>query len=439
MQPATKSGTAPYYLRYLKDATALATGKIKTIIGDSVVAPDASTVVITAALPAAFFLDALSYPCSYVLEKKLVDQYGSAFTDHLTQGGGDGPFKVQSYTHSKQIVFVPNPSYYGPIPQLQKVVFPFYKNGDTTYNAYMSGQLSETGIPIADYDTAKTRSDFKAVPQLWINYYAMNYNIKPFDNIDIRQAFELAINKNVVVQAAWKNSIMPTNHIVPQGMPGYNANLTGVGGAGTTGDQTKAKQLFQTGMQQEGWSSVAQVPAVTLTYSSGGSAAAKNEVSIVQQDWQNVLGISVKIEDIDFNKLLTDITANTLQFWGIAWVTDYSDPQDWLTLQFDKASGNNNMNYGQNKSSAAAAQQQIQTQLEAADIDQNQTTRFQAYNTAEQSLVNDVAWLPMEQVTANFLVKPCVSGFVVDHQDLTPPNDWGSTYITTATPCSAGA
>ena len=45
-----------------------------------------------------------------------------------------------------------------------------------------------------------------------------------------------------------------------------------------------------------------------------------------------MLGVSVKAEAIDFNKLLTDITANTLQFWGIAWIADYPDPQDWLTL-----------------------------------------------------------------------------------------------------------
>jgi peptide/nickel transport system substrate-binding protein/oligopeptide transport system substrate-binding protein len=264
----------------------------------------------------------------------------------------------------------------------------------------------------------------------------MNYNIKPFDNIAIRQAFELAINKNVVVQAAWKNSLLPTNHIVPEGMPGYDASLTGVNGAGTQGDQTKAKSLLKTGLTQEGWASVAQMPSVTLTYSSAGNQAAKNEVSILQQDWQNVLGVSVKVEDIDFNKELTDITSNNLQFWGIAWITDYPDPQDWTTLQFDAGSGNNNENYGQNHSTDAAAQQQIQKQLEAADINQDPTTRYQAYNSAEQSLVNDVAWLPMEQVTATYLLKPCVSGFVVDHQDLTPPNDWGKTYITTATPCA---
>src|SRR5581483_3438286 len=104
------------------------------------------------------------------------------------------------------------------------------------------------------------------------------YNVKPFDNIDIRQAFELAINKNVVVQAAWKGSLIPTNHIVPEGMPGYNANLTGVDGAGTTGNQSKAKQLFAAGLKQEGWASAAQMPSVTLTYSSAGNQATKNEI-----------------------------------------------------------------------------------------------------------------------------------------------------------------
>ena len=104
---------------------------------------------------------------------------------------------------------------------------------------------------------------------MWINYYAMNYNVKPFDNIDIRQAFDLAINKDEAVKAAWKGSYIPTNHIVPEGMPGYTPNLTGPGGAGTQGNQAMAKTLFATGLQQEGWLSVSQMPTITLTYSSG--------------------------------------------------------------------------------------------------------------------------------------------------------------------------
>ena len=57
----------------------------------------------------------------------------------------------------------------------------------------------------------------------------MNYLAKPFDNIKIRQAFSLAINKDLIVQSALKNAFTPSNHIVPSGMPGHNPDLTGPG------------------------------------------------------------------------------------------------------------------------------------------------------------------------------------------------------------------
>jgi oligopeptide transport system substrate-binding protein len=443
LQPSEKSTVGPIYLALIKDSDKLVAGKIKTIIGDSLMTPDPYTILIVTSKKAAYFLDALTYSCSYVLEKSLVDKYGTKFTDHLTEGGGDGPFKVASYTHGLSIVFVPNPNYYGPIPQLKKVVFPFYKAVDTTYKAYQVGQVDATGVPTQDLAQARQlTNEFHQEPQLWINYYAMNYLIKPFDNIKIRQAFELAINKDVIAHAVWHDLYTATNHIVPKGMPGYNPNLSGPDGVtGTAGDQAKAKALFQQGLQEEGWSSVAQMPLVTLTYSSAGSADVRNEISAVQQIWQTTLGVSVKADDIDFNKELAEITAATnnpkgLQFWSIAWSADYPDPQDWTTLQFDKGSPNNYSNYGQNNTSDAAQQQAVQQQLEAADAMPPGPVRLQQYNNAEQQLVNDVAWLPMEQVNAAVLRKPCLTGGVENSEGLTPPNDWGNIYISTATPCA---
>src|SRR6266851_3302491 len=132
LQPAEHSVVGPTYLGLIKDSDLLVAGKIKTIIGDSVMTPDPSTVVLVANKKASYFLDALTYSCSYVLEKSLIDKYGNTkFTDHLTEGGGDGPFKVASYTHGQNIIFVPNPNYYGPAPQLAKIVYPFYKDADT--------------------------------------------------------------------------------------------------------------------------------------------------------------------------------------------------------------------------------------------------------------------------------------------------------------------
>jgi oligopeptide transport system substrate-binding protein len=444
LQPAEKSTVGPIYLALIKDSDKLVAGKIKTIIGDSLMTPDASTVIIKANKKAAYFLDALTYSCSYVLEKSLVDKYGTNFTDHLTEGGGDGPFRVASYTPNQNIVFVPNPNYYGPIPQLKKVISPFYRDTNTAYKAYQAGQIDSTGIlsiPSPQFTASRQlTNEFHQVPQLWINYYTMNYLVKPFDNIKIRQAFTLAINKDLIVHSVWKDSSIATNHIVPQGMPGYNPNLTEPGGVkGTSGNPALAKMLFQQGLQEEGMTP-ATMPPITLTYAAGQKDL-ENEATVLQQMWQQTLGVSVKADPIDFNKLLAETTAATnnpkgLQFWGIAWIADYPDPQDWTTLQFDKGVPNNNSNYGQNNASDAAQQQAVQQQLEAADVNPDPTTRLQAYMNAEQQLVNDVAWLPMEQVSLNLLRKPCVVGVIDNPQELPPPNDWGSVYISTATPCA---
>ncbi len=75
VEPATASPVGPYYLALLKDINLLTSNKIKTLIGDSLLAPDNSTVVIKISKPAAYFLDALSYPTSYAVEPSLISAH----------------------------------------------------------------------------------------------------------------------------------------------------------------------------------------------------------------------------------------------------------------------------------------------------------------------------------------------------------------------------
>src|SRR5439155_7087297 len=82
LQPAVKSTTAPIYEALILDSDKLNAGKIKTIINDSLMAPDDNTVVIKTNKNAAYFLQTLVYPSSFVVEKSLVDKYGNTkFTD----------------------------------------------------------------------------------------------------------------------------------------------------------------------------------------------------------------------------------------------------------------------------------------------------------------------------------------------------------------------
>ena len=433
LQPATQSTVAPLYLGLIKDSDQLLAGRTTTLIDDSLLTPDEATLVIVTQKKSAYFLNMLTSTCSYVVEKSFITKYGAKFTDHLAEGGGAGPFRLVQDIHGQEIDFAPNKNYYDPKPQLLHVRVAFYHQASDAYQAYQHGTIDMTGVPQTTLASARKRKDFYQIPQLWINYYTMNYLVKPFDNIHIRQAFALAIDKTAIANSVWQGTVIPTNHIVPQGMPGYNPTLTGPDGTQSlTGNVKEAQALFKQGLQEEQWTSVSQLPPITLTYATGVVNADKEVMTMIAM-WKKVLGITVTADPIDYNTLLDRVTAATnnadgLQFWGLAWVAEYPDPQDWLTLQFDNGVPNNNINYGQNTSTTAAQQQATQKLLEDADANTQPDARLQAYQQAEQQLVNDVAWLPMEQVTTTFLRSPFIVGVVDNGQGIIPPDDWATIY-----------
>jgi peptide/nickel transport system substrate-binding protein/oligopeptide transport system substrate-binding protein len=443
---ADQNGVTQTYLGLIKDSSERINGKISTLIDDSLIAPDPNTVEIKVSEKTAYFLEALTYPTADVVEKSVIDKWGTQWTNHLSDNGGqggDGPFKVASYSHTTGIDLVPNTYYYGAQTQLKHLDLVFYKTTDTMYQAYMANQLDNTAVPSADDAAAEAlKNQFVKAPQLSIFYITMNYLYKPFDNIDIRQALSLAINRDVIAKSIFNGLVTPTCHIVPQGMPGYDPNLQCPGGAPTSGNTAKAKQLFAAGLAQEGLTT-ATFPSISLVYPSGDQGTT-DEITTVIGMWQSVLGISITPHAEDFNQLLTDVNNTVcttptdlskcvnkgLAMWWLGWLADYPDPQDWTTLQFDKGAPNNAWNYGQNLSLAASEQQAVQAELEKADADLG-SDRMSLYNDAEQKLVNDVAWLSLQQPDGVGLIKPYVYGVIPNAQGLTPANDWANIYITT--------
>jgi oligopeptide transport system substrate-binding protein len=431
--PATNSPVG-YYLSLLTDYDKVTAGKIPTLIGDSLLTPDANTVVIKISRPAAYFLQTLAYNTSYVVEKKLIDKYGTKFTDHLDEGGGAGPWKVVTYSHTKGIDYVPNPYYYGTKPQLQHLSILFYTDQNGMYRAYQANQLDFTFVPPANVASERSSPGFREVNVLVIRYISMNYLAKPFDNIKIRQAFALALNKDQIVHSALRDAETPTNHIIPSGMLGYYPALTGPAGvAGTAGDAAKAQQLLKEGMQEAGYANVAALPPITLTFYPRNQSF-KDAMTVAVQMWQTVLGIKVNVQTVARAKLLsleiaTKGNAGPLQMWQAGWLADYPDPQDWLTTFFDKGSDYNQFNYGQNATSVASEQQAVQQELEQADVSQDQTARLKLYNDAEQKIINDVGWLPVWQEKVQTLTRPTLQNLVIPALELPVQGDWGKIYI----------
>ncbi|GER88742.1 oligopeptide-binding protein OppA [Dictyobacter vulcani] len=421
-----------YYLSLLKDFDKVNSGKQATLVGDSLQTPDANTVVIKINKPAAYFLETLSYPTSYVVNQKIVDKYKggkSPWTDHLQEGAGAGPFKVDNYNHSTGIKLVRNDNYYGPKPKLNTLQVVFYKDQDGMYKAYQAKQLDFAYVPTSSVGDVAGKPDYSATNVLTIRYLSLNYLAKPFDNIKIRQAFALAINKDTIVKTAINNAFVASNHIIPQGMPGYNDALTGPEGSTTQGDPAKAKQLLADGLKEEGMTAL---PPLTLTYYPREQSY-KDAMSEVVSMWQSNLSVKVNVNTVARPRLLDleNATKNnaSLTMWQAGWNADYPDPQDWLTTFFDRGSDYNQFNYGQNNSTAAAEQVKVQDELRKADVTQDQTARMKIYNDAEQKIINDAGWIPLWQEKVHSLTSQKVHNLKLNSQQLIPPDDWSNIYM----------
>jgi peptide/nickel transport system substrate-binding protein/oligopeptide transport system substrate-binding protein len=440
--PCTTSPVS-YYLFAIKDASTFNTetctngtikGKIQTLIGDSVVVVDPQTLVIKLNQAAPYFLEAFTYPCSYAVPQALVTQYGNAtWTNHLVDNGGLGgsEFTVKVWDHKGHIDLLRNPNFWGTAPKIREVDFNIYQTADAEYADYLDGHLDQ-GVPSnALYKAALKRPDFHKDGALWINYYAMDWNKPPYNDVRVRQALDLALNKNVLDNTVDNGTEVPTNHIVPEGMPGYDASLTGPDGTtNTSGNVQKATSLMDAYATANckgyvaGSNKFSSCPSITLVAPTGTPYTDQDAAAVVM--WQTAFpGMNIKVTFIPFNTLVGNLgTPASPAFWDIAWIADYPDPQDWLSLQFSPTANYNN-------SHVTIAQ--ANTLMAEADINQDPTSRYQQYNQAEQLLVDQVAWLPYGQQVQSWTVQPWVHGYYLPAaglQVLTGPESWQSLYLT---------
>jgi peptide/nickel transport system substrate-binding protein/oligopeptide transport system substrate-binding protein len=360
--------------------------------------------------------------------------------DHLNEGGCSGPFKVKSYTPGKQLTLVPNPYWWGRKLTLTEVDRPFLASKDTEYNNYDKlGDYDYTDVPGDAYVFAVGQSDFHQVPSLTTQYFGLNFNVPPFTDERIRQAFALALNKQLLVDRIYDGGAIPTNHIVPEGMPGYDERLAGPDGTeSVTGNQQKALSLLHETQQEcqadgdtqsycpyidDGTSS----KAIYLVAGASSDATQKQIALIATQTWSQVLGLTVVVKDVvDLNHVEGVISpqsgpqANPAQIWQIGWLADYPDPEDFLSLQFHTRSGIDFSN---------VQDAQLDALMDKADADLYSSRRTAEYITIEQDVVNMVPWIPYAQLKWPWRVRPWVQGFGLNELLIMEDVDWSNVSI----------
>lgn len=430
---------------------------------------DPSTLQIKLDAPVAFFLDALSYPTSYVVEKSLVENpayAGGTWVAHLDTAGCSGPFKISSYGDGSQLTLVPNPAWedaWGQRLILTRVVRPLVDTQDDAYANYRKGQYDEADVPLADYATASGQGDFQQLPGLITRYFGVNLQKPPFvDNsritvkvdgeqnpIDvgeaIRRAFALALNKQVLVDRFTSGAATPTNNFVPRGMPGYDSDLKNPQPDGTesvTGNQTAAQKLIASARATcPSFVSSSDKDHAYCKYIAASNpqeidlfvrTQKQTEIAIstaAKDQWNNVLGVNVAVrtDDTDtfFNNLYatdpdTNRSANPYPMWSIGWQADYTDPQDWLTVFFTVGAPNNTF---------GLSDKGLDDLLAKADSEQDTAARMQLYNQAEQNVIDQVILIPYQQEKLLWRQRPWLRGFGFNSLDLVPDINWANVEI----------
>jgi oligopeptide transport system substrate-binding protein len=433
-----------YYLWSIKDAATFAnetctngtiTGSVQSLIGDSVVADDgAGTLTITLAQPAGYFLEAMTYSTSYALEQSVVTGANlgqdDKWTDNLSQGatgqGGSGMFYVSQWDHQGNLILKANPHWWG-VSQgkklsLTEVDFKIFADGDTEYNTYQSSSTFDftDSVPAAQLAAARSKPDFHQSPLLGVGTVAFNWNIKPFDNLDARIAFCDAINRQLLATNVLQDAVVPSWHLVPEGMPGYNPSMTGPDGQTTfTADTANAQKHWQAYLATVG----NKVPPIKYSYNTSSSAASAAAQALIS-GWNQVLqGANVQTDSTDWKTILKEEQQKKVQAYRFGWLADYPDPQDFLTLLYSTTSS-----YNENNASVPQADQ-LMAQADAISDPSKTQQRMSLYNQAEQLLVKQVAICPLYQYVNHYMAKTYVKGFLEDAQGIEATTEWPNVYI----------
>lgn len=414
-----KSYTPTYYLGNpaagIVGGNDRANGKIPTMIGpgQGLVVVNDTTLQINITGPALWFLAALTYPVSDPVDKKVVDQFGANWWDGNFVG--TGPFILKSWQHKVKLTFVPNPNWYGKKPTLTNVEMDMIADPNAAWNQFQSKEQDIGGPPAADYKIAKALgpSEFFEGPSLSIFYVAPNSKVPPFDNVTVRQAFAEATDRDGIANQTLQGTSLPSDHIVPQGNPGYDANLQGL----PFNPQDAKSKL------QSVYPDVTKMPAVTLEYPKGGD---NDKIATrMQQDYQTYLGVHINLNPVDFGQLLNDTTSKNaqgffpVQFYLLGWIADYPDAQDWMDLVTCN-NPNNTMNF---------CNQDVDSKVAQADSSLDNNQRDTLYNQAEEIAIDQVSWIPIIQGKNIYTHQKWVSGFSIDAQGLVPDIGWPDVQI----------
>ncbi|QDP41636.1 peptide ABC transporter substrate-binding protein [Radiobacillus deserti] len=285
-------------------------------------AVDEKTFKVTLSSPTGFFLNIISNPAFFPINKEVAEENPEWFAEADTFVA-NGPFKLESWTHDTEMVMVKNDQYWdADTVKLDKVHWAMVNDSNTEYQMYESGELDTSGVPSEMAEELLKGDDVIMEDQAGTYFYRFNVNKEPFQNVNIRKAFAMAIDQQQIVEYVTKNGEKPAFGFVAPGFKDPSGtDFREANGNLIEFDAEKAKELLAKGMKEEGYD---ELPTVTLTYNTSDSHKAIAET--MQQMFKQNLGVDVELANAEWNVFLQDQKDLKHQLSRSSFLHDYADP-----------------------------------------------------------------------------------------------------------------
>jgi oligopeptide transport system substrate-binding protein len=369
---------------------------------------DDNTLQVTLTGECGYWDEIAAFPATFPVQKATIEKNGDQWTFDPKTYVCDGPYMMKEWVHNSYILFVKNPNYWDAanIKGPDEIKWALMDDDNAQLSGYKSNEIDFIeNVPNDEVPTLISSGEMKIAPYLGTYYASFNNKKAPFNNVDVRHAFTLAIDRNYIVNNVSRHGEKPASGFVPTGVKDAAAGSDFRADGGDYYSikpedyQANVKQAQQL-LAKAGYPNGKGFPVVEYVYNTNDNHRMIAEA--LQNMWQTALNVKVTITNEEWNTFLDDRKKGT--YSGIVrdgWIADYNDPINFLDM-FTTGNGNNNPQY------VNADYDNLIDQVRATG---DQPTRMKLMHQAEDMILGrDWAMAPIYFYTQPYLMKSNIKG-----------------------------
>ena len=359
---------------------------------------DDRTLQIEFAVQVPYIAQLFTHFSTFAVPRHVVERFGDQWTkpQNIVTNGA---YRLAKWVPNDHILLARNPRFYDAKNVAIEHVF-YYPTQDysAALKRFRAGEIdTQMGIPSEEMGWLKYNMPdvLQVSPYIETQYVLFNFGEKPFDDLRVRSALSLAINREVIAGRVMHAGEKPAYAFVPPHMPGYSGEAQIRFRSMAMADRVaKAKSLLaQAGFGPEN--------PLSFDFNIADTSDTRLVAVAMQAMWQ-AAGVQVNIIPLDEKNHYSLLTKRDFSVAWAGWVADYRDAKNYLFLCQSSNRELNNGGYDSPRYDALIA---------ASDAERDPVARARLLAEAEQTMLDDVALAPVFNQVSRNLISPAVRGW----------------------------